>query len=220
MLLYRIAFPTLLTFAWHKADISFFTYVPHPIFVAKYILKRFYSGSSSILSLYLLLLVVWIKRISPGYFLNIFWIFFLHVYVQFLAPRSILDFFFFTSNFLNSYAHVRFLLLCKVMDCIVNFPVIIVDDILQEKRTGRDEECCSYSSSNRESWGRCSSLGGNSDGSSSAECTASTTSKHQVLFSFPWPVFFDLSHSNLSSVNCDKKFYLKTFHILCFESDV
>ncbi|KAJ8498762.1 hypothetical protein OPV22_009314 [Ensete ventricosum] len=51
---------------------------------------------------------------------------------------------------------------------------------MQEKRTVRDEECCSYSSSNRESWGRCSSLGGNSDGSSSAECTASTTSKHQM----------------------------------------
>lgn len=118
-------------------------------------------------------------------------------------------FFFFTSNFLNSYAHVRFLLLCKVMDCIVNFPVIIVDDILQEKRTGRDEECCSYSSSNRESWGRCSSLGGNSDGSSSAECTASTTSKHQVLFSFPWPVFLDLSHSNLSTVI--RSFTLKLF---------
>lgn len=158
---------------------------------------------------------------------NISWIFFEHLLdilstciCTISSSEEHPGFFFFTSNFLNSYAHVRFLLLCKVMDCIVNFPVIIVDDILQEKRTGRDEECCSYSSSNRESWGRCSSLGGNSDGSSSAECTASTTSKHQVLFSFPWPVFFDLSHSNLSSVNCDKKFYLKTFHILCFESDV
>ncbi|RZR73576.1 hypothetical protein BHM03_00025904 [Ensete ventricosum] len=86
------------------------------------------------------------------------------------------------------------------MDCIVNFPVIIVDDILQEKRTVRDEECCSYSSSNRESWGRCSSLGGNSDGSSSAECTASTTSKHQVLFSFPWPVLFVPQQSVISSI--------------------
>ncbi|KAH6768747.1 alpha/beta-Hydrolases superfamily protein [Perilla frutescens var. frutescens] len=29
----------------------------------------------------------------------------------------------------------------------------------QDKQTGQNEECCSYTSSNRESWGRCSSLG-------------------------------------------------------------
>lgn len=29
----------------------------------------------------------------------------------------------------------------------------------QDKQTGPNEECCSYTSSNRESWGRCSSLG-------------------------------------------------------------
>ncbi|WOK95258.1 hypothetical protein Cni_G03965 [Canna indica] len=54
---------------------------------------------------------------------------------------------------------------------------------LQEKSTEPTEECCSYSSSNRESWGRCSSLGGESDRSSSAECTGTTgssNSKHQI----------------------------------------
>ncbi|KAL6197779.1 hypothetical protein ACLB2K_027573 [Fragaria x ananassa] len=37
---------------------------------------------------------------------------------------------------------------------------------LQDRPNGQNEECCSYTSSNRESWGRCSSLGG-SDGESS-----------------------------------------------------
>ncbi|XP_035544205.1 uncharacterized protein LOC108996503 isoform X2 [Juglans regia] len=49
---------------------------------------------------------------------------------------------------------------------------------LQDKPNGQNEECCSYTSSNRESWGRCSSLGG-SDEESSADCTAVDNS-HQV----------------------------------------
>ncbi|XP_021902117.1 uncharacterized protein LOC110817760 [Carica papaya] len=49
---------------------------------------------------------------------------------------------------------------------------------LQDKPDGQSEECCSYTSSNRESWGRCSSLGG-SDGESSAGCTA-TNNCHQT----------------------------------------
>lgn len=32
--------------------------------------------------------------------------------------------------------------------------------VLQDKLNGPAEECCSFTSSNRESWGRCSSLGG------------------------------------------------------------
>lgn len=36
---------------------------------------------------------------------------------------------------------------------------------LQDKTSRRNEESCSYTSSNRESWGRCSSLGAASDGS-------------------------------------------------------
>lgn len=42
---------------------------------------------------------------------------------------------------------------------------------LQEKLNGQIEDCCSYTSSNRESWGRCSSLGG-SDEESSADLRA------------------------------------------------
>ncbi|XP_071713825.1 uncharacterized protein [Rutidosis leptorrhynchoides] len=42
---------------------------------------------------------------------------------------------------------------------------------LQEKPIGQTEECCSYTSSNRESWGRCSSLG--SVGEPFSDCTMS-----------------------------------------------
>ncbi|KAJ3679058.1 hypothetical protein LUZ60_017069 [Juncus effusus] len=40
---------------------------------------------------------------------------------------------------------------------------------------------CSFSSSNRESWGRCSSLGGNSEASSSGRCTANSTNKNNSI---------------------------------------
>ncbi|KAL6604531.1 hypothetical protein ACP70R_042958 [Stipagrostis hirtigluma subsp. patula] len=40
---------------------------------------------------------------------------------------------------------------------------------LQDKTSRHNEESCSYTSSNRESWGRCSSLGATSDGSSSGD---------------------------------------------------
>ncbi|KAK4855937.1 hypothetical protein QYF36_012500 [Acer negundo] len=50
---------------------------------------------------------------------------------------------------------------------------------LQDKLNVLSEECCSYTSSNRESWGRCSSLGG-SEEESSADCTAADSSNHQT----------------------------------------
>ncbi|KAG6768844.1 hypothetical protein POTOM_024454 [Populus tomentosa] len=53
---------------------------------------------------------------------------------------------------------------------------------LQGKPNGQSE-CCSYTSSNRESWGRCSSLGG-SDEESPAECRAGDNS-HE--FQLVWP---------------------------------
>ncbi|GFS45672.1 alpha/beta-Hydrolases superfamily protein [Actinidia rufa] len=40
---------------------------------------------------------------------------------------------------------------------------------MQDKPIGQNEECCSYTSSNRESWGRCSSLGSNDEPPS--DCT-------------------------------------------------
>ncbi|PPD74773.1 hypothetical protein GOBAR_DD28301 [Gossypium barbadense] len=50
----------------------------------------------------------------------------------------------------------------------------------QDKPNGQSDECCSYTSSNRESWGRCSSLGG-SDEESSAECTAANNGNQVAL---------------------------------------
>ncbi|PPR95304.1 hypothetical protein GOBAR_AA25344 [Gossypium barbadense] len=52
---------------------------------------------------------------------------------------------------------------------------------LQDKPNGQSDECCSYTSSNRESWGRCSSLGG-SDEESSADCTAANNGNQAIKF--------------------------------------
>ncbi|KAI6704774.1 hypothetical protein NL676_007736 [Syzygium grande] len=46
---------------------------------------------------------------------------------------------------------------------------------VQDKENGQNEECCSFTSSNRESWGRCSSLGGSDD-----EPSACTNDRHQM----------------------------------------
>lgn len=66
---------------------------------------------------------------------------------------------------------------CHSIDFASNF----VEIILQDKPNCQNEECCSYTSSNRESWGRCSSLGG-SDEESLADCRAADNS-HQVSLS-------------------------------------
>ncbi|KAI0502398.1 hypothetical protein KFK09_017347 [Dendrobium nobile] len=52
---------------------------------------------------------------------------------------------------------------------------------LQDKQNGLDEESHSCSSSNRESLGRCSSLGLVSVGSSSGECTENPSRRHQIM---------------------------------------
>lgn len=54
---------------------------------------------------------------------------------------------------------------------------ILLYYFLQDRPNGQNEECCSYTSSNRESWGRCSSLEGSDEESS--DCTAVDNS-HQV----------------------------------------
>lgn len=46
---------------------------------------------------------------------------------------------------------------------------------VQDKENGQNEECCSFTSSNRESWGRCSSLGGSDD-----EPSACANDRHQT----------------------------------------
>ncbi|XP_016648131.1 PREDICTED: uncharacterized protein LOC103324410 [Prunus mume] len=50
----------------------------------------------------------------------------------------------------------------------------------EDQPNDQNEECCSYTSSNRESWGRCSSLGG-SDEESSADCTAADNRHQKTL---------------------------------------
>ncbi|KDP29023.1 hypothetical protein JCGZ_16412 [Jatropha curcas] len=57
---------------------------------------------------------------------------------------------------------------------------------LQDKPNGQSEECCSYTSSNRESWGRCSSLGG-SDEESSADCRAADNGDETTVKAFATP---------------------------------
>ncbi|TVU08143.1 hypothetical protein EJB05_41532 [Eragrostis curvula] len=54
-------------------------------------------------------------------------------------------------------------------------------DNLEDKANRQNEECCSYTSSNRESWGRCSSLGAASDGSSSGERPRISNQKHKSM---------------------------------------
>ncbi|PWZ19397.1 hypothetical protein Zm00014a_023376 [Zea mays] len=53
---------------------------------------------------------------------------------------------------------------------------------LEDKSNRQTDECCSYTSSNRESWGRCSSLGGASDGLSSGEQPEIPNHKLKVHF--------------------------------------
>ncbi|CAN1842285.1 Uncharacterized protein YqkD [Linum perenne] len=66
-------------------------------------------------------------------------------------------------------------------------PAVDVSMMLQDKTNEQSEECCSYTSSNRESWGRCSSLGG-SDEESSAECRTVDKSHSSALRAFATPL--------------------------------
>lgn len=51
----------------------------------------------------------------------------------------------------------------------------------EEHSNTHDDECCSYSSSNRESWGRCSSLGGSEEDPFSSEYPAKASKRHQMM---------------------------------------
>ncbi|XP_075666879.1 uncharacterized protein LOC142636512 [Castanea sativa] len=68
-----------------------------------------------------------------------------------------------------------------------NTPDSLETSHLQDKPNSQNEECCSYTSSNRESWGRCSSLGG-SDEESSADCTAADNGHQNTLKGFATPL--------------------------------
>lgn len=77
------------------------------------------------------------------------------------APRSIL-----TTDFVGDYLPGIVPEVGKVND--------VNTGSVKEKASGEREECCSYTSSNRESWGRCSSLG--SDIEPFPDCTTSNDS--------------------------------------------
>ncbi|THF98457.1 hypothetical protein TEA_006720 [Camellia sinensis var. sinensis] len=66
----------------------------------------------------------------------------------------------------------------SVIDSMINEANALVGDDpseMQDKQIGQNDECCSYTSSNRESWGRCSSLG--SDDEQSSDNNHETTVK-------------------------------------------
>ncbi|XP_021620778.1 uncharacterized protein LOC110621053 isoform X3 [Manihot esculenta] len=79
-----------------------------------------------------------------------------------------------------------------------------VTSILVDKPNGQSEECCSYTSSNRESWGRCSSLGG-SDEESSAECRTTDKSQETTLKAFATPLRSIQQNPNLAKEEKKKK---------------
>uniref|UniRef100_A0A5B7ARI5 Serine aminopeptidase S33 domain-containing protein n=1 Tax=Davidia involucrata TaxID=16924 RepID=A0A5B7ARI5_DAVIN len=81
------------------------------------------------------------------------------------------------SEFLSDIAPVA-----SVIDSVIHEDSALNDDEpsqLQDKPIGQNEECCSYTSSNRESWGRCSSLG--SEDEPSADCMAANNSHQMTL---------------------------------------
>jgi len=85
-----------------------------------------------------------------------------------------------------------------------NTPGSLGTSHLQDKPNGQNEECCSYTSSNRESWGRCSSLGG-SDEESSADCTAADNGHQKTLKAFATPLRSMKKKSSESSKEDKKK---------------
>ncbi|CAL5411771.1 hypothetical protein CsSME_00031260 [Camellia sinensis var. sinensis] len=69
----------------------------------------------------------------------------------------------------------------SVIDSMINEANALVGDDpseMQDKQIGQNDECCSYTSSNRESWGRCSSLG--SDDEQSSDCFAANNHETTV----------------------------------------
>uniref|UniRef100_A0A804LZ48 Dual specificity protein phosphatase DSP8 n=1 Tax=Zea mays TaxID=4577 RepID=A0A804LZ48_MAIZE len=52
---------------------------------------------------------------------------------------------------------------CGVVTLNESYERLVPTSLYEDKRSRRNEESCSFTSSNRESWGRCSSLGAASD---------------------------------------------------------
>ncbi|XP_022845215.1 uncharacterized protein LOC111368194 isoform X2 [Olea europaea var. sylvestris] len=74
--------------------------------------------------------------------------------------------------------------------------------LVQDKLSTQNEECCSYTSSNRESWGRCSSLGSNDE--PSMDCTRATDYDQTTIKVLATPLR-NTQQSTLSSPKDEKK---------------
>ncbi|KAL2495668.1 alpha/beta-hydrolase superfamily protein [Forsythia ovata] len=74
--------------------------------------------------------------------------------------------------------------------------------LVQDKQSTQNEECCSYTSSNRESWGRCSSLG--SDDEPSMDFTRATDYDQTTIKVLATPLR-NTQQSTLSSPKDEKK---------------
>lgn len=76
----------------------------------------------------------------------------------------------------------------SIIETMVDEDNTLTDDTLQfqDQRIGQIDECCSYTSSNRESWGRCSSLG--SDDEPSADCSAANNGEQMSLKALATPL--------------------------------
>ncbi|XP_027186467.1 uncharacterized protein [Cicer arietinum] len=60
---------------------------------------------------------------------------------------------------------------------------------VQVKLNGHTEDCCSYTSSNRESWGRCSSLGGSDQESCDSDTYLYMYSIYKYIFVYLWLIY-------------------------------
>ncbi|KAE9452794.1 hypothetical protein C3L33_15299, partial [Rhododendron williamsianum] len=99
-----------------------------------------------------------------------------------------------------------------VIDAITNVADTLGGDDPSEpqgKPIVQNEECCSYTSSNRESWGRCSSLG--SDDEPSSDCTAAYNHHETTLKVLATPLRnTQREQTNLSQKEATKKQKKKT----------
>lgn len=89
-------------------------------------------------------------------------------------------------------------------DLIASDSNLLKDEIppdLQNKSVNQDDECCSYTSSNRESWGRCSSLGSNDDPIS--DCTAANSAHENTNKAPATPI--NISRSKTTSMIQEEK---------------
>ncbi|ONM07380.1 Putative dual specificity protein phosphatase DSP8 [Zea mays] len=79
---------------------------------------------------------------------------------------------------------------CGVVTLNESYERLVPTSLYEDKRSRRNEESCSFTSSNRESWGRCSSLGAASD-----ELFSGNNNDKQVTHCFNCLRSFCINHS-------------------------